>query len=617
MQKPGFRFRNKQRVILAVALLLCFLSAVGASLIQTSGGSVTVKDLRWETPSGHLQSALLFIPDGVTAENPAPAIVCSHGWYNTREMQDLNYVEYARRGYVVLSINMYGHGDSDDLTNGTWWNPENGANGMYDAVKLMASLPYVDASRIGVTGHSNGARASREAVLLDNQAETPLIAAVLLVSNDAVYTDENKQYINMFGDRDAGIVACQYDEFFHRVVQADGSKSSPREYINQVTAQSFLNFGKDPAGLETRSGYTLYTENVDGKDAVRVIYNPNQIHPWAHFSGSVVSSSLEFFDAALGTPSPIASGNQIWQWKAVFNLVGLVGFFIFLVSFVLVMLETRTFAVLKAEGPVLQAETTGKGRAWLWGGLAAGAVFSMLCYQLIYTWSTTARPAFFNQTPPFYIGMWSLLCGLFTLLVLFLSYRLYGKANGLSLREQGVVLAKGKVGKTILLGLLSAVAAYSLVFLADYFFKTDFRLWCFTLRAFDADKLGIVLKYLPFFLVFYVVNSVAINGFNFVCIGKKEWVNTVVMAAFNALSPAIMIVWMYAHFFNTGFTTTDSYGVGGSIIGIWLFPIVVILPLAAIISRIIYKKTRNPYISGIAMAIIATTMACTNTLTLL
>ena len=35
-------------------------------------------------------------------------------------MQDLNYVEYARRGYVVISISMYGHGDSEIIPDGTW-----------------------------------------------------------------------------------------------------------------------------------------------------------------------------------------------------------------------------------------------------------------------------------------------------------------------------------------------------------------------------------------------------------------------------------------------------------------------------------------------------------------
>lgn len=165
---------------LCISLIICLISCIGASMIQTNFGKVTVKDLRFETESGHQMSALLLKPDTATAENPAPAIICSHGWYNNREMQDLNYVEYARRGYVVLSIDMYGHGNSDNLPAGDWWKPENNANGMYDAVKMMATLPYVDKEKIGVTGHSNGALASRTAVLLDNEAEKPLIEAALL-----------------------------------------------------------------------------------------------------------------------------------------------------------------------------------------------------------------------------------------------------------------------------------------------------------------------------------------------------------------------------------------------------------------------------------------------------
>ena len=40
-----------------------------------------------------------------------------------------------------------------------------------------------------------------------------------------------------------------------------------------------------------------------------------------------------------------------------------------------------------------------------------------------------------------------------------------------------------------------------------------------------------------------------------------------------------------------------------------------ILPLFAVLSRILYKATKNPYLAGIIMAIIVTIMSCTNTLT--
>lgn len=611
---------KKSTRILCAALAILLVSCIGASLIQTDFGSVTVKDLRWETGSGHQMSALLFVPDTATAETPAPAIVCSHGWYNNREMQDLNFVEYARRGFVVMSIDMYGHGNSEDIENGSWWKPENNANGMYDAVKLMATLPYVDASRIGVTGHSNGALASRTAVILDNSAETPLIAAALLVSNDAVYTDsETGEYINIFGSRDAGIVACQYDEFFHRVKQEDGSRSAPRDYIHQNTAQSFLHFGTDPAGQEERAAYTVYHQDVDGQDAMRVIYNPGIIHPWAHFSASVVSNSVEFFDEALGAPHMLPGNNQTWQWKVAFNFLGLVGFVMFMVGFALCLLDTKFFSSLKADSVPAPAPLSGtKGKAWFWGGLAAGTLFSMWFYMFGYSWCNKIKPAFFNQANPFYIGMWSALCGLFTLLILFLSYQLFGKKEGnVDLKANGVAIGWRKLGKTVVLGIIVAAVTYFTVFVADYFFKTDFRIWCLTIKAFNPGKLLVAVKFLPFFLIYYVINSVANNSFNYVKLGKHDWVNTAVLAVFNGLSPAILIVWIYVSFFINGLHPMEVTGIGGSIIGIWLFPIVVILPVYAVISRILYKATKNPYLAGIIMALIITVMSCTNTLTVM
>ena len=599
---------------LCIALVICLISCIGASAVQTNFGKVTIKDLRFETSSGHQMSALLLIPDNATAENPAPAIVCSHGWYNNREMQDLNYVEYARRGFVVLSIDMYGHGNSDNLPSGTWWDDANNANGMYDAVKMIAQLPFVDASRIGVTGHSNGALASRTAVLLDNKADTQLIAAALLVSNDAVYTDENGSYYNMFGSRDAGIVACQYDEFFHRVKQEDGSRSAPRDYIHQATAQSFLYFGQDPAGQEERSSYTMYTQDIDGQEAIRVIFNPAITHPWAHFSKGVVASSIGFFDAALGAPVSIDGNNQIWQFKAFFNAIGLVGFMMFAVSLSLVLVGTKPFASLKAPDLVAPAPAlTGRGKGWFWASNLIAAVFSFVVYMIGYSIIGGSMPSFFPQSPVYFIGMWSLLCGLFTLVLIAIGNRITGKRDA---ALTGVKISLPKLGLTILLALIVAVASYGLVFLADYFFKTDFRLWVLPLKAFTADKLPIILMYLPFFLVYYICNSISINCYSYFEMGKKPWVNTTVMAVFNALAPVVMVIVMYSCFFITGHLPNEFVPwFGGSIIGIWLYPIIVILPVAAVVSRILYKRTRNPYLAGILMALLVTTMSCTNTLT--
>ncbi len=50
---------------------------------------------------------------------------------------------------------------------------------------------------------------------------------------------------------------------------------------------------------------------------------------------------------------------------------------------------------------------------------------------------------------------------------------------------------------------------------------------------------------------------------------------------------------------------------------LWLFPIVIILIVTTIVDRIVYKRTKNPYLPGIINAVIVGLMTITNTSTTL
>lgn len=589
------------------------ISMIGASLVQTSFGKVTVKDLRWENDSGFMMSGLLFIPEGVTAENPAPAIVTSHGMYNNREMQDANFVELARRGYVVLAQDMPSHGNSDNVGDiGTI------TTGLYHSVKMLATLPYVDMQRIGITGHSLGAMSSNVAVTLDNMASKQLISAVLLNSADATYVDEGGAYTNVYGGRDVGIVAGQYDEFFLVDVDENGNQTSPRDFVKYGNAQSFLNFGADPAGGELRQADTVYHRDINGEDAVRVIYNPAIIHPWSHFSKRSTAATISFFEETLGAPHPLPANDQVWQYKEALNLVGLIGFAIFVVNFTVAVAHTPFFASLSAEATIAPRKTDKRGKAWFWGSLAVGAVFGTVLYVPLLTTlkSFTVFKDPWAQSSPWGVSVWALCCGLFAVLSMTVSYFAYGRKNGAAPGAAGVKMSLGKWGKTLLLAAIVVCASYGCVFFADYFFKTDFRIWTLAAKAFEADKLYVSLfPYMLFFLVYYVGNSVAINCFNYNDVGlknsKRRWINTAVVAVAAALPAIILLVLQYAKFFSTGFLMFPD----ANMQVVWLFPMLVILPAAAVMSRKIYRETNNPYLPGIIMGVIVTLMSCTNTLT--
>lgn len=73
---------------LCLSLILCLVSAIVASAVQTSGG-IRIKEMSWESPSGHQLAAYLYIPQNATKDTPAPGVVTIEGWYNNKEMQDL------------------------------------------------------------------------------------------------------------------------------------------------------------------------------------------------------------------------------------------------------------------------------------------------------------------------------------------------------------------------------------------------------------------------------------------------------------------------------------------------------------------------------------------------
>lgn len=597
---------------LVLSLVLVLISAVGASLVQTDGGTVKVKEMYWETSTGVGLSALIFKPDSATAENPAPAIVVSHGRYNNKEMQEGNFVELARRGYVVISIDMYGHGDSDYTTIDT---NATGGTGMYDAVKLLADLPYVDTDRIGVTGHSAGGFAVNYSIAIDNAADEQLIAAALLVSADPTYADADGNLVDVFGDRDAGVIAGQYDEFFFRVNGPTGPSNAPRDYIETPNAQSFLNYGSE--GGEAREADTVYTDG----GGMRVIYTPAEIHPWAHFSAESVGYAVEFFEDALGAPEPIAPEAQLWQLREFFTALGLVGFGIFLVAFTRALLATRPFAALAAEQAPQILPATRKGLAWFWGGVVASVIISAVSFVLVTVNPTVSGIGFFGapplhpQGPPFFIGVWAALNGIAGLIILAITYNAFGKKNGQTFRAAGVLPGWRKLAHTLGLAAVVVASAYALVFIVDYFFTTDFRLWVLAIRAFEPDKLLIALPYLPFFLLYFVVNSILINGFNRVTLAGKEWLNTAVLAVANALGPIILIVIQYTTFVATGLPVS-GLGPFSAMYVIWLFPVVVILAAAAIISRKIYRATGNPWLAGFINAGVVTLIAVSNSLTM-
>ncbi|MCD8300503.1 MAG: alpha/beta fold hydrolase, partial [Clostridiales bacterium] len=426
--------KKKTAFLLVISLILMLLCGIVVSAVQTKGGKVSMKEMTIETDSGYAMSAILFVPDTATKENPAPAIVVSHGYLNNKEMTDANFVELARRGYVVLTVDQPNHGNSEVVedVNSVYF------DGIYQGVLAVSRMPFVDTTKIGVTGHSMGAYSCNAAVMADNAADTQLISAVLLNCNDPLATDGDGNYLNLYGSRDVGIISVVYDEFFGKSIAEDGSVLQSPYWLESDAAQSFLNFGKDPSDCESREAYTEYYEGVDGTDAFHVIYRPSITHPWSHFSKKSVSCVVGFFEDSLGAPNPIGSSNQIWQVKEAFNAVGLIGFVLFICSFGGMLLYTRTFESLRPKEELLIPGKPVEGKAstaWFWLSLVAGVIFGSITYLPVMAKGTSLKTA---QIMSMGIGLWAVICAAYSVGFMLIYYYTFGKKHGKDPKEVGI-----------------------------------------------------------------------------------------------------------------------------------------------------------------------------------
>jgi pimeloyl-ACP methyl ester carboxylesterase len=659
------------RILLLVAGLLCLISGIGARFIATTGQTVKIYDVTIATDVGVL-TGQVYVPASATATAKKPAVVLSHGYLNTGEMQDANAVELAKRNYVVFAMNMYNHGGSylfdhiNEIVDGPFV-PLFAANayGMYDAVEYLYNLPFVDNTKIGVAGHSLGGMSATQAVYLDDMwvksqkdlgiTVAPKIASVLLMGADANYTasavlnsSNNPISPSFYGARHVGIIAGQYDEFFFSGVDYP----APRDYLKGANAHQFVNSVNvaTPVAADTPVADAL-TDKVNGyyygtveyfgatstKQYMRVIYNPEEIHPWNHFSFASTGAVIEFFFKATATtvtsfPTSFATsaGNQVWWIKVLFNFVGLVGFFMFVVPFAMLLMELPFFASLKAtKEPELKSKPIGKvSNAIYWSIFGITIVLSLVTFLFVTQWINRAGEAgfpgvsaylnsFFNQPTTNEFIAWAVVNAVIVVGLFvggFFLNKKYGQPEQSPdlFASWGVKIKLCNIGKTLLLALAVMAVAFGLVFTVDYFFNTDFRIWTLAVKVFENYHLTAALKYLPFFALFFVASSFAINA-SLARKDRKEWLNILFAILANAGGVLLVVFIQYLGFRITGVRTFPNQNLRP----ILAFAFIPLLSISAVFARILYRKTGTIWLGAIINAMMITMITAANTATYL
>ena len=609
--------KKSTRILLAVALCLCLISGIFASLVQSSFNTVTVEDFKVIVDDGRYVNGQIYIPKDASPDNKLPLIVLSHGSYNNLEHQDQNMIELSRRGFVVISSDAYCHGSSSI--------PDAGlevTNMQHVIDYAVASYTFIDKDKIGVSGHSMGGQISSVTVshyfeqAARGEGEN-LVSAICTVGYDPQYTPYEFEGVEepVPVAIDWGVIAAQYDEWFFTAETGD-----PRQYLESDAARSFVEQLEGVTLDGAVENHKVYTGTIDGEEYIRVINQNTEIHPLNHFSKASCRDLINFFYEVFGVPSghaKIDANNQIWQWKEFFNLVGLVGIFLFLFPFASLLIHgTKFFEELAQPEPApAPALSDGSKKAKYWITYAINTILPALlvvpvAYKLVGKESFVpfTYGKWFGEPNTNELAAWTLVVGLALLVVFLISSRIGSTEKGTP-ACWGVKASGRVIWKSVLLAALTVFTAYVILFTNDLIFNTDYRIWVIDMRVFNVQKLLYFVAYFPAWVVFYLVNSLLVNGGNRVE-GRPEWRTLLISCIGNIAGIAVLIFIQYHGIIANGTFAFNSMRI------VNLFPLVFLIPVGTIVSRRFFKETGNIYAGSLVIAFLYCMMTVANTMCL-
>ena len=595
---------------ICIGLALCLIGAMFQWLILTDFGKAKHKQLMIITESGYQLSMDAYIPKTATAENPAPTIVVMHGGNDDKDTMVKYPIELVRRGYVVVNVDMYNHGRSEDLPDSKWLTA---GRGFYDAVRNVVTWPFVDTDRLSMLGYSRGGKSAGEALKLDNETLN-VVKSIFLVYSDPIYTNADG-YTDVYGPRDIAVVADCYDEFFFTEKKEDTSNyvndtnkfmrtlTSPLDYLENNSAQSFLHFGEDPTGLDKREERTVYEKTYpDGRVGTREITMIKNVHTSGQYSTECLKVMLDFYERVL--PAPVKVSGTINVPYDLATLIGVLGLFILLVNVIqLVIQRVGVFQDLQFSEPVITTVTNKKRFTWQWIAVIAEIIFTIFIIWLLNKLKISAyHDSFFRSAFPLYFSVINLSAVCFTITMFVITYKRFGSEGDFPERLVRIMIGWKKVAKSAVVALIGIVAFYMVVFFAYRTLGTIYKFIIWPYAPFDPQRIWDILTVIPPFTLYYVTSSISYNALGYSSIlGKNKWTNALVTGLIAAIPMLCVLGYCYGSFAATGWNPMFG-GSASTANSVFKTPMIVFINL--ILSRKIYEEIGNPYPGGIAAGIL-------------
>lgn len=562
-----------------VLVLACGLLLGGNLLawsIQTGGGRVDVRDIRFEGMDGTMMSALLYVPPGVDATTKAPGILAIHGYINSRETQDGFAIELARRGFVVLALDQTGHGYSD---------PPAFANGFGgpDGLHYLRSLDFVDTENIGLEGHSMGGWA-----VLIAAATAPDDYRSIVIEGSSTGSSGAPDATSDY-PRNLAVVFSKYDEF------------SGMMWGAPIAADV-------PAGEKLMAAFGTTTPVEPGRvygsieeGTARVFHQPPVTHPADHFSRTAIGHAIDWFQTTLDGERPLDPANQVWYWKEFGNLIALAGMITLIFAVGSMLLDTPVFEPLS--GPTPPARGL-RGGAWWVGAALFAVVPALTLFPFKDFGGVLPVNAFFPQGITNQVVAWAVLNGLISMVLLCVWYFTSGRRSGVNGADLGLTRGAGvQLGRVALSFALAVViigVAHASLALSAAVFTVDFRFWVFAVKPMNGLQLRMAAGYLLPFLVFFTIYGTVLFG----QLRKDGRVGRGMIRAalLSTIGFAGLIAWQYIPLFAGG-TLADP---GESLWSIIAFQFVPLMAIVGALTAYFHRRTGQVYLGAFISAMLVT-----------
>lgn len=644
---------------LVLAAFGCMCIAHG---IQTDHGNVKVSAGVIETDVGDL-TYKLYTPKSATAEHPAPGVLLLHGYQNDSETCAAYSIELARRGVVVMSLDEYGHGDSeaglmnrgyvnqrvkvnfgeDSVEDGTFveagstkryrllmnfsnlsffderYTKDSAGNAITDsscggiaAYAALAAMENVDATRLGLSGHSMGTWSSWSVAAAyagatdETGADITPKATVLQCGElfrESAYDAENIYFNNVL------LLQSKYDEFSYF---RDYKPFLTDEVLHSDLRAEFLGCSNADAAWDTTFG-----SFADGSARRMELLETN--HRLATHDAPGLAVALSWFGEALGFGYPLSKHDLVFMNKELLVFTAMLLAVFAMLPLMEVLLQTPFFRSVSQ--PLPGKEGILPKKKW-----AKNAAITMFLAGATYPFMTQLGHALF----PFPEGIfrmtigngflcWYMLLILIMVVTTWLSVKKAKKAGeapwhslGLAGGEKNGKIDWALCGKGALLALTMLASMYLQVVLYKKLFLLDFRfIWPF-FKPFSLQRFGQFLVYLPGFALFFLLNNSKIfAGMRTEATykpGAKGFLGNWWRSALLMIGGVMVIVLIeYIPFF-AGIGPGADLLFGSTFGGPFMSILIVFMPQVVVFSLLctyIYRRTGNVYTGAFTVASMA------------